>query len=32
MLMSTVLEDFCDAIPGVAPELEVILLASSPIL
>jgi hypothetical protein len=32
MLMSTVLEDLCDAIPGAAPEPELILLASSPIL
>jgi len=30
--MSTVLEDLCDAIPGAGPELELILLASSPIL
>jgi len=32
MLMSTVLEDFCDAIPGAVPEVELILLASPPIL
>jgi hypothetical protein len=32
MLMSTVLEDLCDAIPDAVPELELILLASSPIL